>query len=70
MTLCIEPAGMNARVYWRETEDDDDPRQGWYWVEVDDEGNALGSPAGPYQSAITAGSEARQAIVERSETMP
>lgn len=55
---------MACRVFWRETEDDDDC--GWYWVETDETGRDFGEPVGPFETAIAAGGNAREAIVRRS----
>ena len=57
---------MTCRVFWRETETDDDPRQGWYWFETDETGRDFGLPVGPFETAIAAGTHAREEIIRRS----
>lgn len=61
---------MNARVFWMETAGGEEGDGAWYWVETDEAANDFGEPHGPFKFAISAGADARRAIVARAQRQP
>jgi hypothetical protein len=66
MTICVEPAGMNVRVYWMDTAGGEEGDGAWYWIETDKDGFAFddAEPVGPFKTAIEAGRDTRKSIIK------
>jgi hypothetical protein len=55
-----------VKVFWMDTDGGEPGDGAWYWKEIDENGETIDDPVGPFMTAVQAGRDAREFVIKFS----